>query len=46
MTRAGKTTNKKAAAEVIRGGFCKSIIVMREAFLSLAGLAATYSSKS
>jgi hypothetical protein len=37
---------KKAAAEVIHGGFCKSIIVMRGSVLSLAGLAATYSSKS
>jgi hypothetical protein len=37
---------KKAAAEVIRGGFCESIIVMRGSVLSLAGLAATYSSKS
>jgi hypothetical protein len=38
-------TNKKAAAEIVRGGF-SNIIVMKGSVLSLAGLAATYSSKS
>jgi hypothetical protein len=39
----GRRPNEKAAA-VSRGGFCRSVIVKR--FPSLAGLAATYSSKS
>jgi hypothetical protein len=41
-----RATHKKAAAEIIRGGLAKSIIVRRVKLLSLAGLAATYSSKS